>query len=293
MRFVNSLERDQNFFVIRAMNLTGQQGGVVNLRIGSPPGSGPPMPPPPVCRPRRLRVKPPPHPPRPLPLLREANSHGHAHGNRKQAPGLPGGGLFALIVVIGAYELWPTSKPSPAPARPVPSAPSLPAAATATVGPLPALSPTRPRTPPALKRKSSPTPRSTPPCTSPSWRERGREYAGTGRNIFSAESAPVPIESPVKSARAAALAREHTPPVPEIPRPPAIDLKYFGYTQARQVLQRHSSFMATTSLSPAPAKLSTIATKWAPFRRAASKSRHELQQHPVPAPPAELSPCPP
>jgi len=33
MRFVNSLERDQNFFVIRAMNLTGQQGGVVNLRI--------------------------------------------------------------------------------------------------------------------------------------------------------------------------------------------------------------------------------------------------------------------
>jgi hypothetical protein len=33
MRFVNSLERDQNFFVIRAMSLTGQQGGQVNLRI--------------------------------------------------------------------------------------------------------------------------------------------------------------------------------------------------------------------------------------------------------------------
>ncbi len=33
MRFVNSLERDENFFVIRAMGLTGQQGGLVNLRL--------------------------------------------------------------------------------------------------------------------------------------------------------------------------------------------------------------------------------------------------------------------
>ena len=33
MRFVNSLERDQIFFIIRAMSLTGQQGGLVNLRL--------------------------------------------------------------------------------------------------------------------------------------------------------------------------------------------------------------------------------------------------------------------
>jgi Tfp pilus assembly protein PilO len=33
MRFVNSLERDQMFFVIRGMHLTGQQGGMVNLRL--------------------------------------------------------------------------------------------------------------------------------------------------------------------------------------------------------------------------------------------------------------------
>lgn len=33
MRFVNNLERDQTFFVIRAMTLTGQQGGQVNLRL--------------------------------------------------------------------------------------------------------------------------------------------------------------------------------------------------------------------------------------------------------------------
>ena len=33
MRFVNSLERDKTFFMIRAMALTGQQGGLVNLRL--------------------------------------------------------------------------------------------------------------------------------------------------------------------------------------------------------------------------------------------------------------------
>lgn len=33
MRFVNGMERDHMFFVIRAMSLTGQQGGMVNLRL--------------------------------------------------------------------------------------------------------------------------------------------------------------------------------------------------------------------------------------------------------------------
>lgn len=33
MRFINKIERDQDFFVIRAMALTSSQGGMVNLRL--------------------------------------------------------------------------------------------------------------------------------------------------------------------------------------------------------------------------------------------------------------------
>ncbi len=54
------------------------------------------------------------------------------------------------------------------------------------------------------------------------------EYAGTGRNIFSADSEPVSIPQPLSNGRETAKA----PPVPAgPPQPPVIDLKYFGYAR--------------------------------------------------------------
>lgn len=55
MRFINDLERDQTFFVIRAMALTGQQNGTVNLRLQFStwmrPGDAPHAPPAPATAP--------------------------------------------------------------------------------------------------------------------------------------------------------------------------------------------------------------------------------------------------
>jgi hypothetical protein len=59
------------------------------------------------------------------------------------------------------------------------------------------------------------------------------EYAGTGRNIFSAESVQVNIPVPVADARPNKANLTLPPQPPIVPQPPAIDLKYFGYTMAR------------------------------------------------------------
>jgi hypothetical protein len=57
------------------------------------------------------------------------------------------------------------------------------------------------------------------------------EYAGTGRNIFSAESVPVHIDSPVAPPRPGP---DIAPSVaPQLPTAPPIDLKYFGYSQSK------------------------------------------------------------
>lgn len=52
-------------------------------------------------------------------------------------------------------------------------------------------------------------------------------YSGTGRNIFSATSAPIDIPKPIAPVRPKATAPVYTPP-PGPPPPPPIDLKFFG-----------------------------------------------------------------
>jgi hypothetical protein len=138
------------------------------------------------------------------------------------------GALFAVILIIGGYELFgpfggtPVSTPIPTPvastaAHPANGVRSNPAGSTTA-------------SPEAEKLDNAgldPTVHFEKLAQS-----EDVEYAGTGRNIFSADSGPVKIETPVSSGRTD-VAQVVTPPPPEAPHAPAIDLKYFGYTEAK------------------------------------------------------------
>ena len=138
-------------------------------------------------------------------------------------------GLFAAILIGGVYELYgyfsePSGPPVPKPAATQPASPA-PARALAVSSSQAAQGPD------AEKLASTgldPTVHFERLAQS-----EDVEYEGTGRNIFSAESAPIPIEVPLKTARNTEVAVNTPPPPPEQPKAPPIDLKYFGYTQTR------------------------------------------------------------
>jgi len=129
--------------------------------------------------------------------------------------------LFAAILIIGGWEVYSNFIASPStPPRPVavqtPSAsPAKGQVTSASAGPE-AQKLSNDDIDPALHLDKLA-------------RTEGVEYKGTGRNIFSAESAPPVIEKPAASARPADFVMGPALP-PPIPKPPAIDLKYFGYT---------------------------------------------------------------
>jgi hypothetical protein len=64
-------------------------------------------------------------------------------------------------------------------------------------------------------------------------------YSGSGRNIFSAKSAPVDIPKPVAAVRPVKAAPPGPPPPPPgPPPPPPIDLKFFGTATAANGTRR-------------------------------------------------------
>jgi hypothetical protein len=137
-------------------------------------------------------------------------------------------GLFAVILIAGIYELYGYLGG--------PSAPTPPKTTAAQTSPAPravAISSSQHAQGPEAEKLANlgldPTVHFDRLAQS-----EDVEYAGTGRNIFSAESAPMPVpETPLTNGRNTQAAVNLPPPVPEAPKAPPIDLKYFGYTQAR------------------------------------------------------------
>jgi hypothetical protein len=130
--------------------------------------------------------------------------------------------LAVVILGVGGYELYNNFGSSSTPATP-PATANAPARRAA--GTAPANSPAGPQAQRITTNNIDPALHLDKLAQS-----EDVVYAGTGRNIFSAESAPVSIPEPIHSARNNPPAVAPPPPGP--PRPPAIDLKYFGYSQS-------------------------------------------------------------
>jgi hypothetical protein len=129
------------------------------------------------------------------------------------------GGLIAAFVVLAAgilyYELRDDSPPPPAPvavAAPAYTAKPAPGAA----GTAKKLGTTSAQLDPTLRM-------------GPMLVTESLVYSGTGRNIFSANSAPIELPKPIASVRTKGPGARSGPAVPlGPPPPPPIDLKFFG-----------------------------------------------------------------
>lgn len=133
-------------------------------------------------------------------------------------------GLFSFILLFGGYQLYKTfggsSNPTPAPAvvKPVTLQTGQAAAGTGTPG--------------SDAQKLSNAGIDPTLHLAELARNESIAYSGTGRNIFSADSAPVAIPEPVKTARSDPNIVVQTGP-PPAPKPPTIDMKYFGYAESK------------------------------------------------------------
>ena len=135
-------------------------------------------------------------------------------------------GLFSFIVLFGGYQLYHMFSGPPSTPAPVPVA-ARPASLTSGAGNRGAAIAAGPEAQKLSNAGIDPTLHLAELA-----KNESVEYSGTGRNIFSAESAPVKIEEPVKTARDEPVVVVPSGPPPP-PKPPAIELKYFGYVQSK------------------------------------------------------------
>lgn len=140
------------------------------------------------------------------------------------------GGLIAAFVLVAAtilyFELRDDSpRPAVAPAAVTAQAPATPASTTA------------PRKT-ATSGKAAKNLGTTSAQLDPTLRMEAMlvteslVYSGNGRNIFSANSAPIEIPKPIASVRPKPGPPPPPPPPPGPPPPPPIDLKFFGTATA-------------------------------------------------------------
>ena len=127
--------------------------------------------------------------------------------------------LFAIILGVGGYELYSNFSGPPETARPAPARPQAASAHGAQGG---------------QEAGAQEAQKLSNDDIDPTLhfdklaQSEDVEYEGSGRNIFSANSAPAAIPQPIKSPREAGGPTVLTPQQPVVPKPPAIDLKYFG-----------------------------------------------------------------
>jgi hypothetical protein len=140
------------------------------------------------------------------------------------------GVLFCIVAYLAISQLaGGPSTPAPAPQRPAMSAGQ---AATAQ--------PSRPGVRTAVGGTAGPAAKKVPNAgLDPALHlerlalSESIEYAGSGRNIFSADSAPVQIEQAMGGARPTGPVVPVMSGPPPPPQPPAIDLHYFGYSATK------------------------------------------------------------
>lgn len=138
--------------------------------------------------------------------------------------------MLAVIIPAAIWELYGTFSTPTQPPRAVPATAAAPRTPQARPNPAPASAAPATTAAPEAERVGGIVVDPTLHLAKLTQSE-DVDYEGTGRNIFSAESAPVNIPAPIASPRDN-NAQVTIPQPPPPPQAPSIDLKYFGYEQA-------------------------------------------------------------